>query len=90
MERYERHNSEVRAYFADRPEDLLVMDITAGDGWDVLCPFLGVEAPADEFPMMNSKDEPLRRRNLASRVVHRVRRLVPGAHGYSGLPVDDE
>jgi hypothetical protein len=90
IERYERHNADVIAYFADRPDDLLVMDITAGDGWDLLCPFLGVEVPEAAFPMMNSKDEAVRRRGLLGRAAHRARRLVPGGHGYSGLPVEDD
>jgi hypothetical protein len=44
------HEARVRGYFADRPDALLVMDISAGDGWDVLCPFLGVEVPDAPFP----------------------------------------
>jgi hypothetical protein len=44
------HEARVRAYFADRPGDLLVMDISAGDGWDVLCPFLGIDEPDTPFP----------------------------------------
>src|SRR5210317_30486 len=35
--RYERHNREVLEYFKDRPDDLLVFDLPAGDGWDKLC-----------------------------------------------------
>jgi hypothetical protein len=38
----------------DRPESLLVMDISAGDGWDVLCPFVGAPPPAVPFPHSNS------------------------------------
>jgi hypothetical protein len=45
-----RHEARVRAYFAGRPDDLLLMDISAGDGWDVLCPFLGVAPPGAPFP----------------------------------------
>jgi hypothetical protein len=49
--RYVEHNERVRA---DIPADrLLVMDITAGDGWEVLCPFLGVEIPDRPFPHEN-------------------------------------
>lgn len=44
------HESRVRSYFAARPKDLLVFDVTAGDGWDQLCPFLGVAIPSDPFP----------------------------------------
>ncbi len=67
---YRRHNRAVREHFAQRPKDLLVIDITAGDGFDVLCPFLGVELPREPFPHWN-KQEPVWRvklRNLAKRL----------------------
>jgi hypothetical protein len=44
------HEDRVRAYFADRTGDLLVLDITAGDGWERLCPFLGLPIPDKPFP----------------------------------------
>jgi hypothetical protein len=44
------HEARVRAHFAARPDDLLVMDISAGDGWELLCPFLGVPVPDVPFP----------------------------------------
>jgi hypothetical protein len=44
------HERRVRSYFASRPDDLLVMDVGRGDGWDVLCPFLGVPVPDRPFP----------------------------------------
>jgi hypothetical protein len=44
------HEARVQTYFAARPEDLLVMDITAGDGWECLCPFLGLPVPDVPFP----------------------------------------
>lgn len=53
IKRYEQHNQEVLDYFRDRPDDLLVMRITEGDGWDKLCPFLGREVPSSEFPFTN-------------------------------------
>jgi hypothetical protein len=49
-ERYERHNREVRAFFADRPDQLLVLDFAAGDGWEQLCGFLGEPIPDRPFP----------------------------------------
>jgi sulfotransferase family protein len=54
VERYERHNREVAEYFRDRPGDLLLLDITRGDGWDKLCPFLGVSVPSTPFPHENA------------------------------------
>jgi hypothetical protein len=44
------HEERVRAHFADRPGDLLVMDIPGGDGYELLCPFLGVRQPSEPFP----------------------------------------
>jgi hypothetical protein len=47
---YETHERNVRQYFLERPEDLLVMDVFRGDGWDRLCPFLGKSIPNVPFP----------------------------------------
>jgi hypothetical protein len=55
---YREHETRVRAYFSERPDDLLVMDVTKGDGWDVLCPFLGVDPPDEPFPWVNRSDAP--------------------------------
>ncbi len=50
---YERFVQGVMAYFADRPQDLLVLNITAGEGWEKLCPFLGKPMPDMPFPKAN-------------------------------------
>lgn len=44
------HHAAVHAHFAERPGDLLVLDLGAGDGWEALCPFLGVPVPDAPFP----------------------------------------
>lgn len=44
------HHRRVTEYFAQRQSDLLVLNITAGDGWEKLCPFLGVPTPDSPFP----------------------------------------
>jgi hypothetical protein len=49
--RYEAHNAAVRAYFADRPHQLLELDVAAGDGWPELAGFLDLPVPTDQpFP----------------------------------------
>ena len=53
IDRYERHNREVAEYFKDRPHDFLTLCITEGEGWEKLCPFLGREVPAIDFPHVN-------------------------------------
>lgn len=46
------HHDRVRAHFAERPDALLELDIErdGARGWDLLCPFLGVDVPALPFP----------------------------------------
>jgi len=48
-EQYAEHHARVAAYFDGR-DDMVVMRVTEGDGYDVLCPFLDVPVPATEFP----------------------------------------
>lgn len=50
---YEQHNQEVLDYFRNRDANFLVMDITKGEGWEKLCPFLGVATPSESFPQLN-------------------------------------
>lgn len=57
LDRYKTHQRDVIDYFADRPNDLLVMDLRAGDGWDKLCPFLGRAVPTRLFPHMNKSSD---------------------------------
>ena len=73
-ERYARHNREVREYFRDRPEDLLVMNFAEGDGWDALCGFLGHERPAKRFPHANKGPQSF---NTLDKSVNWLRAVVP-------------
>ena len=50
---YDVHEQQVLRYFADRPDDLLVMNICEGEGWEVLCPFLHLPVPGEPFPHAN-------------------------------------
>ena len=50
---YQRFVDGVKTYFKDRPQDLLILDVTGGDGWEQLCPFLGKEIPEVPFPRAN-------------------------------------
>jgi hypothetical protein len=51
--RFEAHNQGVLQHFRDRSQDLLVMDLTRGDGWEELCAFLGRPIPEAPFPHAN-------------------------------------
>jgi hypothetical protein len=52
LERYRRHNAEVKKYFDGR-NDLLVLDMDAGAGWHELCRFLDRPVPAVPYPKEN-------------------------------------
>ena len=54
LARYRRHNDDVRRYFADRCDDLLIMDLAAGNGWQELCAFLDEPVPYAPFPRENA------------------------------------
>ncbi len=55
LARYRRHNEEVFAHFADRPDDILVLDFTKGDGWAEICGFLGCPIPSTALPHANKR-----------------------------------
>jgi len=50
ISRYEAHSREVLDYFRERPDDLLRLRLTEGEGWEKLCPFLGKDIPSVPFP----------------------------------------
>lgn len=47
---YRRHNDEVRTFFVDEPDRLLIASWPAGDGWPELCAFLDNPQPDKPFP----------------------------------------
>lgn len=47
---YDRHVREVMEYFKDRPDDLLVIDIVSGEGFEKLAGFLDRPIPTEPFP----------------------------------------
>ena len=61
---YEQHVRSVKQYFANRPEDLLILDICAGDRWTKLCKFLNKPLPDQAFPYVRREAE------LATLVTH--------------------
>lgn len=47
---YDAYHDDVHAYFAGRSDQLLVMNVVGGEGWEKLAPFLGSPAPVEPFP----------------------------------------
>jgi hypothetical protein len=98
LKKYENHNKEVVDYFEGRiGDDLLIMEITSGDGWDKLCPFLGDSVPFAPFPKSNMSHEKWQRtsirektsvvlRKAAVQVTARFRRGVKKIESWRGTP----
>jgi hypothetical protein len=64
VRRFEAHNEDVLDYFKRRPNDLLVMNLATGDGWEKLCPFLDKIALGLPFPHANRAEDRERGRKL--------------------------
>lgn len=71
---WHEHHDRVRSYFDGRA-NLLELDITAGDGWELLAPFLGVAVPDQPFPWLQRATA----RTPLERLTRRVRGLL-GRH----------
>ena len=74
LKRYQEHNREVRAYFKDRPDDLLIINFENGEGWEKVCPFLGHEIPNRPFPHANKGEHNY---NSKDKVIHSLREATP-------------
>ncbi len=57
VNRYKRHNADIKEYFKDRPDDLLILNLSEGNNWEKLCFFLGEKMPKTEFPHSNKSSE---------------------------------
>lgn len=79
---YLEHERKVLDYFRDRPDDLLVFDITTNADWDRLCAFLNVPVPEVPFPYVNKAAE---LDQLLIRLYHVIRdvEVVAGISKYS-------
>ena len=72
IETLQAHEAAVRAHFAGRAQDLLIMNLEAGDGWRELCAFLGSPVPETPFPARNKASD---RKTLSFRVRRKIGRL---------------
>ena len=74
LARYLKHYKEVKAYFKNRPDDILTISLSGGDGWEKLCDFLGHDIPNKKFPYANKG-----RHNwtLKEKVYNGLRSLLP-------------
>ena len=52
---YDNHQKSIINYFKNRLDDLLIIDIPGGDGWNKLCSFLNVSIKQSPFPNKNKQ-----------------------------------
>ena len=55
---HRKHTKRVLDFFKDKPDELLVLDICGGDGYEKLCPFLGIDIPDEPFPHRHKRSSP--------------------------------
>jgi hypothetical protein len=55
VERYERHNREVKEYFDDRPDDFLLLRLEDGVTFEAVCDFLGEPRVGRGAPRANTR-----------------------------------
>jgi hypothetical protein len=53
MDQYKRHNDEVSEFMDRNKADYLRFNCVGGEGWEVLCPFLGKSVPDTSYPHLN-------------------------------------
>jgi len=74
LKRYQKHYSEVKEYFKDRPEDIITMDFKNGDGWNKLCKFLDQPIPKKSFPHSNKGKHNY---NIKDKIREQLRKILP-------------
>lgn len=71
LKRYKKHNKNVREYFKNRiGKDLIVVNITKGDGWKKICGFLGDKEPKIPFPKSNVSYEKWEKYDTKNKLRH--------------------
>ena len=82
---YNAYNRDVIDFFAERNVKLLVLNFEKGDGWPILCKFLGKQIPHRPFPHDN---QAIQNSYLSNAVVTKKRNVVVYFH--LGRPGDFE
>lgn len=57
IEYYEKRNNEIVDYFKNRPDDLLVINLSEKGSYQKLIDFLGITSPFNDFPWENKTSE---------------------------------
>ena len=69
---FKRHYNGVNSHFKGRENQLLAFDVTQGDGWGKLCPFLELPIPTAPFPKENMAAQ---KNSLYRKVLRKLKRV---------------
>ncbi len=72
---YDEHHREVQQYFKGREKELLVFDLSKGDAWEKLCPFLDAEIPKQPFPKSNTASSLTLTGKIKTRIVKTLKKI---------------
>lgn len=67
VQRHKDHIADALEYFYGRADDLLVLSLIEGEGWEKLCPFLDRPIPTQRFPHVVPKQKARRLHRRARR-----------------------
>ena len=77
IERFERHTRDVLKYFKDRPDDLLVINVSEDGALEKISSFLGKDSSYTKMPHKNSKLVIKQKQEPESSVFRRIKRIRP-------------
>lgn len=72
---FKYHYGGVKEYFRDRKDDLLIFDVTKGDDWEKLCPFLNLPIPPVPFPKKNVATNPTKKKSFFRRLLNKIKKV---------------
>jgi hypothetical protein len=74
LKKFRQHYQEVNEYFTGREDDILIMDLAKGDGWDKLCHFLSRPIPKSEFPHANKGKHSRSKKEI---LIRKIKNVIP-------------
>lgn len=57
IDAYVKYNNDVIAYFHHQNKELLILDLSHGNSWEVICSFLKKDIPSIPFPHINKSGD---------------------------------
>ncbi|MEO0899686.1 MAG: sulfotransferase family protein [Bacteroidota bacterium] len=73
---FSQHNREVKEYFSNRPEDLLVLNLAEDNNWEKLCQHVDKPIPAIPFPHLMKGANNIQTEQSLSKQFKYIRRKI--------------